>query len=513
MSEKQFVDAYLEGRIDRRRFIQRMVGTGVSVAVAVTYADLVHPPGAGAGVLREAGATGSVVRSAAVPNPTVTGPIPATVRPGDPAHDYPFLSTQYDLAQDGFIEQEFFFSGTASRYNVANGQLTTATLIDTGHPYKTRMVVRRPVKAKNFNGTVLVEWYNVTVGFDVEANWFRYHEEIVREGYAWVGISAQRVGVNYLKTWSPARYGSLDVTEGGTINNDALNWDIYSQALQAIRSPQGVSPLADLKVKRVIADGESSSASKLTQYFNAIHPLAGLADAFILNGAPEPNIRVRTDLATPVFILTTETDVAVIGHAQNRQADSNVLRTWEVAGTSHADFDMIGDWLVPTGTGVNPVQFRDTGTFQNPTCDFPGLTRTPYKYVYHAVIEHVDRWMQHGTLPPQGTPLEVVSVGPGPRGAVLARDSFGIAKGGIRLSAVDAPIATNASPNAPGFFCSIWGQYLPFDAATLHNLYPTHGKYVSKVARVSDQNVNDGYLLRPDAHTIKHEATQSSIGE
>jgi hypothetical protein len=290
-------------------------------------------------VLRKAGASGSVVRAAAVHNPTVAGPIPATVTPGDPAHDYPFLSTQYDLGRDGFTEQEFFFSGTASRYNVANGQLTTATLIDTGHPYKTRMVVRRPVKAKDFNGTVLVEWYNVTVGFDVEANWFRYHEEIVREGYAWVGISAQRVGVNFLKTWSPARYGSLDVSQGGTINNDALNWDIYSQALQAIRSPQGISPLADLKVQRVIADGESSSASKLTQYFNAIHPLAGLADAFILNGAPEPNIVVRTDLATPVFILTTETDVAVIGHAQNRQADSDTLRTWEVAGTSHADRD------------------------------------------------------------------------------------------------------------------------------------------------------------------------------
>ena len=311
-------------------------------------------------------------RAAAVPNPTVTGPVPSTVTPGNAAHDYPFLSTQYDLARDGFTEQEFFFSGTASRYNVANGQLTTATLVDTGHPYKTRMVVRRPIKAKNFNGTVLVEWYNVTVGFDVEANWFRYHEEIVREGYAWVGISAQRVGVNYLKTWSPTRYGSLDVTQGGTINNDALNWDIYSQALQAIRSPQGVSPLADLKVKHVIADGESSSASKLTQYFNAIHPLAGLADAFILNGAPEPNIKVRTDLATPVFILTTETDVAVIGHAQNRQPDSDVLRTWEVAGTSHADFDMIGDWLVPTGTGVNPVQYRDTGTFQDPCLRLPG---------------------------------------------------------------------------------------------------------------------------------------------
>ena len=49
-----------------------------------------------------------------------------------------------------------------------------------------------------------------------------------------------------------------------------------------------------------------------------------------------------------------------------------MLRTWEVAGTSHADFDMIGDWLVPTGTGVNPVQFRDTGTFQAPSATSRG---------------------------------------------------------------------------------------------------------------------------------------------
>ena len=40
MSEKHLVDAYLEGRIDRRRFIQRLVGGGVSIAVALTYADL-----------------------------------------------------------------------------------------------------------------------------------------------------------------------------------------------------------------------------------------------------------------------------------------------------------------------------------------------------------------------------------------------------------------------------------------------------------------------------------------
>jgi hypothetical protein len=394
-----------------------------------------------------------------------------------------------------------------------SGQLTTATQIDSGHPYRTRMVVRRPADRRRFNGTVVVEWYNVTVGFDVEANWFRYHEEILRAGFAWVGVSAQRVGVNYLRTWSPTRYGTLDVTEGGAITDDALAWDIYSQALQAIAHPDGVRPLGSLSAKRIIADGESSSASKLTQYYNAIHPLVGLADAFILNGAPEPNLVVRTDLDTPAFKLLTETDVAVIGHAQNRQPDSAVLRTWEVAGTGHVDFDMVGvEYLTPTAHGINPVQWRDTGTFQAPVCDFPTLPRTPYKYVYHAVLEHVDRWIRTGHEPPHATPLEVVSVGPGPRGAVLARDEHGIAKGGIRLPTVEVPIATNASPNGPGFFCSIFGQYVPFDAATLASLYPTHGAYVSQVVQVANQNVGDGYLLREDAQALKREAAESDVG-
>jgi len=507
MSERPLVDAFVDGQIDRRTFIRRMAAVGVSVAAAGSLAEALRPDAAGAR------GRGGHRGASSVPNPTVVGPIPSSVAPGDPAHDYPFLSTQFDLQRYGYVEEEFFIEGTADRYAVATGQLTTATPVDGGHPYRTRIVVRRPKDRRRFNGTAVVEWYNVTVGFDVEANWFRYHEEILRAGFAWVGVSAQRVGVNYLRTWSPTRYGTLDVTEGGAIVNDALAWDVYSQALQAIRHPRGVDPLGNLKVRRVIADGESSSAAKLTQYYNAIHPTAGLADAFILNGAPEPNLLVRTDLETPAFKLLTETDVAVIGHAQNRQADSDVLRTWEVTGTSHADFDMIGvDWLTPTAPGVNPVQFRDTGTFQAPSCDFPTLARTPFKYVYHAVLHHVDRWIRTGKRPPHAPPLEAASVGPGPRDAILARDEFGIARGGIRLSAVDAPIATNASPNGPGFFCSIFGQYVPFDEATLDRLYPSHGAYVTKVARVVHRNLRDGYLLPRDAVTLLREAARSDIG-
>ena len=64
--------------------------------------------------------------------------------------------------------------------------------------------------------TVLVEWTNVTNGFDAENVWFFGWEHMLRAGYAWVGVSAQQVGVNRLKSWSP-RYGALDVTQGGTI--------------------------------------------------------------------------------------------------------------------------------------------------------------------------------------------------------------------------------------------------------------------------------------------------------
>src|SRR5262249_29468863 len=82
VSKEELVEAYLEGKIDRRTFVRRLVGAGVSLAAAGAYAELLRPQRAGAAVR-------SGKRTATVPNPTVTGPIPSTVPPGDPSHDYP----------------------------------------------------------------------------------------------------------------------------------------------------------------------------------------------------------------------------------------------------------------------------------------------------------------------------------------------------------------------------------------------------------------------------------------
>ena len=172
------------------------------------------------------------------PIPVVTGPIPANVPPGDASHDYPQLATSLDLARPldlaslGYVEEEYFFSGTANVYNTPT--LATGTIASSGHPYKSRIIVRRPTSPARFNGTVLVEWVNVTSGYNNDTLVRQSQDHLVRAGFAYVGVSAQRVGVQVppggLTAWSPTRYGTLDVTDNGTITDDSLSYDIFSQA-------------------------------------------------------------------------------------------------------------------------------------------------------------------------------------------------------------------------------------------------------------------------------------------
>ena len=221
------------GGSDVRAVIKRMLAAGAVVAAV-------------AGTLAGSPAT-SLAQTTSVPTPTVEGPV-AGVAPGDASHDHPFLASPLDLAARGYVEQEYFLSGEACRYNDVG--LATATVRDCGFDYTTRILVRRPLSPAAFNGTVLAEWQNVTAQYDIDSYWLESSDHIMREGYVWVGISAQRagiepvpnpaVGLNTLKAWSPDRYESLNVTAGGTILDDSLSYDIFSQAVQALRRPAGI---------------------------------------------------------------------------------------------------------------------------------------------------------------------------------------------------------------------------------------------------------------------------------
>ena len=119
----------------------------------------------------------SSVAWAQVPSPTLEGPITG-------GRGTPFIAaTTFDLAEVGYAQEEFFISGTATAYTSARTLTSdgtwTVTAGDTA-AYKTRVLVYRPANARKFNGTVVVEWLNVSGGLDADPDWVSLREEIGR---------------------------------------------------------------------------------------------------------------------------------------------------------------------------------------------------------------------------------------------------------------------------------------------------------------------------------------------
>lgn len=458
------------------------------------------------------------------PSTTVVGPIAAAAAPGDPSHNYPFLATTLFPAGSGYVEQEFFLQGTATRYSgICNsagciGDQTsftnTPTVVSTGNPYKIRMIVRRPSDPAKFNGKVIVEWQNVTNNWELDVQWYRAAEYFIRNGYAWVGVGPQAAGINGtpngLRAWNVSRYGSLDVTVGGTITDDSLKWDIFSQAGKAIASPGGVDPLGGLPGQRVlIATGDSQSSANLAAYINSVHQLDPIYPGFVLGGPL--GIPIRGDAKTKVLKVASEYDVLYGGEARNRQPDSANLVTWEVAGASHSDYH---NFVVNS-----PVRFRDvrvTGILPDTTnCVDPARSRTHLYLVYHAAYDAMARWITTGQRPPSVPERLIVNYSTNPLTA--GRDRFGIAFGGIRLPDVTVPAAYNAGTNSGGkggtslASCQQAGTYVPFDDATLRSLYGTHENYVAQVRIWADTNVQQGFLLPEDADKLVADAQLSDV--
>ena len=78
--------------------------------------------------------------------------IAATSPLRDPAHGYSYNATPLDLGKQGYVEEEFFIEGKANSYATPAGQ--TGSMKDDNHPFKTRIVVRRPKSPAKSRQTV-----------------------------------------------------------------------------------------------------------------------------------------------------------------------------------------------------------------------------------------------------------------------------------------------------------------------------------------------------------------------
>jgi len=424
---------------------------------------------------------------------------------------------------EGWVEAEYVAAGVASSYR-AEGDLpedgTFELRPDASAPYRTRIVVRRP-PADAFSGTVVVEWLNVSGGVDAPPELAYLAEEILRRGHAWVGVSAQRIGIEGgpvavgvpgtdagggIKATDPERYGEL------AHPGDAFAYDIFTHVARALRAPGAVDALDGLRPEVLLAVGESQSAFALTTYVDGVQPLTQAFDGFLVHsrgaaaaplGEPGaaiditqtilgPPTRLRTDGEAPILVLETETDfVGFLGYHRARQPDDDRVRVWEVAGTAHADQYLLGQAadLIDCGGPINAG---------------------PHHLVAKAALWHLERWVRTGEAPPEAPRLEVVERD---GAVVIARDEDGNALGGIRSPHVDVPVAALSGEPRPGadVICSLMGSTEPLPEARLRERHGDRAGYLAAYEQAADAAIAAGFVLPEDRGAVLAEARPDAV--
>ena len=418
-----------------------------------------------------------------------------------------------DLKAHGYVEQEFFAAGTAHAFTAtstpSDGRWSIEPTAAAG--YRTRILVRRPSNPAHFSGTVVVEWLNESEG-ESAPDWDYLNPELMDAGDAWVGVSAQALGVeggapilgravagvgNGLIQQEPQRYGSLHHP------GDQYALDIFDQIGLGLRSGRS-RVLGPLRLRHIVAVGESQSAFYLTTFADTLQPLshpfdgifihsrggggAGINGGSVTSSSLNSDLRIRTDLHVPVFMFETQTDLIELGYAAAQQPNTRYIRTWEVAGTSHAD-----EYLV--GPSISTLLGCHTAINSGPQHD-----------VVQAAFAAFTRWVVHGTPPPSPSPFRLQREHP----AELALDPYGNVIGGVRTPAVDVPVSTLSGAGAPGssVICSLFGSTVPFPPQMLVSLYGTKAHYLSRFTAELDRATAAGYLLPSERSALLAEARQ-----
>jgi hypothetical protein len=473
------------------------------------------------------GVAGRRARTDRVPNPIVT--------PAAGGHGEAIGGLRYDVTQFGYEEKEYYFDGTAKTH--LRAALPPA-------PYRSRMIVWTPRHRSRFNGTTVVEWAQVSdFGmFELTIELNAQSPMLERHGFAFVLVSAEERGVchqtvNGCSAWSlkgadPRRYGSLHHP------GDAYSFDIFNQALQAIRHPTGVAPLGRLRTRILIVEGFQRSADKwfpvglpyrptppavpfsvygpLNDYLaNGADDDARLADAFLIDGAAPAVEPGRYRVPTLHHL-----DESAIRRVPTPDSRNHV--TWEIAGAPHADRWWGNHIRIPSGAPGRKLkraeelalrdEFDGFGLEPDPTgatCA-PG-PRTgslfPRRFTLNAALVALRRWAKTGVRAPAAPRIERVGPVPDSPRNKLSRDGDGNVIGGLRSPIIQVPVATYN-----GEACVQAGTTTPLPPGRPAQLYPTHESYVRQLLAATNGAVAKRYLVCQDAKTIMRKASASTVG-
>ena len=478
------------------------------------------------------------ITPAAAVDPRETVPLPTIQAiPGSTI----FTGALQRLAPRGYVEREYTVDVTDPHVYAYVGESTntTVTPAPTG-TYRSRMIVRAPKNPADFNGRVLVEMMNTTALVDLDIAWQQGHDYLMRDGWAYVGITVQQTGINALQAFKrqPARYtglglnlrtpeASADPVVGS--RDPSIAWDLTSQIGALVARGGQTSPLANYEVTSTYLTGQSQMAGYAVTYVNAIHPRHQVFDGFLVayRGTRATNLQyaapvggvapsTSTSLAqrrlggggTPVLNLQTESDPIGArdgGDEALWRPDADTpedrFRLWEVAGSAHNDRHGALQAL--------NVLDRDFGLPFSPACDWTapmGIHDFPMRFAWHSATEALAVWHETGAAPTSVKRISRVD-------ADVARDSRGNARGGLRLSRMDVPVAVYGPESTGGLFCNLTGWQKPLSRPMISRLYPTGEEYTNRVRIAAQADVEAGVLLAEDAAALVMSSRRGPFAE
>lgn len=457
--------------------------------------------------------------------PEFSEEIPVT-EDSHPFSSHAYIREPLDLEAYGYVEEEYFVSGTANVYEGAE----SLNIKHEALPYKNRILVRKP-KAEKFSGRVFVDIYNASNGYDIEDVWRRSYQYMLENNHIYIGVTAKPINVLSLKNFDYNRYKSLNwaskepaampstVNESMSIpgTEEGLVWDILSQLGHSIRNGKAEF-LNGYNVENLYLTGQSQSGMYLNTYVYYFHKyLEEIFDGYLnVVGAgvmreldqldnPVSLFSAKTqlipkELKTPFILLSSEGDINLFKPFGERESvltdfdqTDGKIRHYELTSSPHTD---PASPLIPNNSEIvktkNPPKILD-GEYNYTINDIQ------LAYYVNSSLEWLHNWAVSGVEPPVSSLIDRNQDGS------VSKDEHGNATGGLRSPYIDVPIATyhpNAIADSSQIDQSVGnvnGSMSYFDQEKLSTLYKNADDYLLKFKESVDGQLESGWLVKEDA--------------
>ena len=466
------------------------------------------------------------------------------VTPGK--HPFAAAAGKCGFEKLGYVEDEYFMSGTANIYDEDDEHNPVVAIADA--PYTTRLLIRRPEDLKRFSGNIVIEVLNASAMLDIDRMWVNTWKYFTRHGDIYIGITSKGQVVDSLMRFNPERYGEINWSNPDKtrvpieeIKNvpmlfleayeSGLFWDMLIDLARLLRTEDAKNPLAGYGKARLFMTGWSQSGGYVARILHSfayqpeIEADGPLFDGYLLagcgafdapmnayssafrfgqKGIPQGSILGGKE---PVIAINTESENKYAFWYGDFDEPEFKFRTWQIPASSHdTDYNLMEYYAGYQREDLNRIGI--TNTWEG--CEGEPMD-CPYEPVFHAAFDHLYRWAIDGVPAPHAPKIrtqivhkmetEDRNIGNYVRNVT---DAFGNAVGGIRHPSVDVPTGTytSYSRRLDGSIQEMFGNVMPFSPEKLKALYGSLDEYRRLVEESASRMMAEGFLLKEDKEEL-----------